>query len=140
MAFQKIKPPPIDRQGLHAMLWTPEAILLPKELISHMSSYAKLFRHTSIKKTQATFYSLTCSPILSLLRQQVLFLPERITDLCEQDFGGRCSLRRCWWFLQFHAVRHLDQLEQNESQDYELDQDGYEVGIGKSGASLLGFI
>lgn len=50
VAFQKIKPPPIERQGLHAMLWTPEAILLPNELISHMPNHAKLFQHTSLKK------------------------------------------------------------------------------------------
>ena len=32
------------------MLWTPEAILLPNEIISHMLSHAKLFQHTSLEK------------------------------------------------------------------------------------------
>ena len=69
-----------------------------------------------------------------------LFFLERVSDLCKQHFGRRCSRRRCRWLFPFHTVGHLDQLEQNERQDYELDQDSYEVAIGKCGASFLGFI
>ena len=48
------KAPPSDRQGLHAMLWTPEAVLLPNEIISHLAGPAQLFQRTSLNKTLAS--------------------------------------------------------------------------------------